>query len=84
MEGLQAAVRAGLGVTVLSKDMVPPGLIVLGEELGFPILPDAEIALYKAPGSPTRIADMLAEHIVQSLNRAAGIHAADDTCEPVP
>jgi DNA-binding transcriptional LysR family regulator len=74
-EGLQAAVRAGLGVTVLSKDMVPEGLKLLGEEHGLPQLRDAEIALYRAPGKLPRAAELLAEHIVHSLE-AAGRNAA--------
>ena len=72
--GLQAAVRAGLGVTVLPREMVPPGLIVLGEaERRLPPLPDTEIVLYRAQGV-SRAADLLAEHIVHSLE-AAGGHA---------
>jgi DNA-binding transcriptional LysR family regulator len=66
-EGLQAAVRAGLGITVLSKDMVPSGLKLLGEEHGLPQLPDTEIALYRAPGKLSRAAELLAEHIIHSL-----------------
>lgn len=67
MEGLQAAVRAGLGVTVLSKDMVPPGLSVLRTDHGLPKLPDAEIAMYCAPGVLSKAAKLLAEHIIHSL-----------------
>jgi DNA-binding transcriptional LysR family regulator len=66
-EGLQAAVRAGLGVTVLSKDMVPGGLLMLGSEHGLPALPDTEIALYRAPGTLSRAAALLAEHVIHSL-----------------
>jgi DNA-binding transcriptional LysR family regulator len=78
-EGLQAAVRAGLGVTVLSKDMVPDGLILLGAEQGFPVLADTEIALYQAPGALSRAAQLLAEHIVHSLEIASGrAHSAPD------
>jgi DNA-binding transcriptional LysR family regulator len=71
-EGLQAAVRAGLGVTVLSKDMVPVGLTVLGAEHALPELPDTEIALYRAPGILSRAAQLLAEHVIHSLELAAG------------
>ncbi len=71
-EGLQAAVRAGLGVTVLSKDMVPKGLMLLGTEQDLPKLPDTEIALYRAPGSLSRAAQLLAEHIMHSLEIAVG------------
>jgi len=70
-EGLQAAVRAGLGVTVLSKDMVPEGLMLLGAEYGLPEMPDTEIALYRAPGALSRAAQLLAEHITHSLEIAA-------------
>jgi DNA-binding transcriptional LysR family regulator len=82
-EGLQAAVRAGLGVTVLSKDMVPEGLKLLGDEHGLPQLPDAEIALYRAPGKLSRAAELLAEHIVHSLEastrHAAGLVAHEES-----
>jgi DNA-binding transcriptional LysR family regulator len=71
-EGLQAAVRAGLGVTVLSRDMAPEGLVLLGAEHNLPIMPDTEIALYRAPGTISRAAQLLAEHITHSLEIAAG------------
>lgn len=69
-EGLQAAVRAGLAVSVMSKDMVPGDFKILGLEHGLPQLPDAEIALYRAPGKLSRAAELLAEHIVHSLEMA--------------
>jgi|RhiMethySRZTD1v2_1073278.scaffolds.fasta_scaffold77900_4 DNA-binding transcriptional LysR family regulator len=72
LEGLQAAVRAGLGVTVLSKGMVPHGLVLLGADHGLPGMPPAEIALYHAPGALSRAAELLAEHIVHSLESAKG------------
>jgi DNA-binding transcriptional LysR family regulator len=67
LSGLQAAVKAGLGATVLPKEMVPPGFVLLGAEHGLPPLPDTEIVLYRAPGSLSRAAELLAEHIVHSL-----------------
>jgi DNA-binding transcriptional LysR family regulator len=72
LAGLQAAVRAGLGVTVLPKDMVPAGLALLGPEHGLPPLADTEIVLYRAPGSLSRAAELLSEHIVHSLEIASG------------
>jgi DNA-binding transcriptional LysR family regulator len=71
LNGLQAAVQAGLGVTVLPKEMVPPGFVLLGSEHGLPPLPDTEIVLYRAPGALPRAAELLAEHIVHSLESAA-------------
>lgn len=71
LSGLQAAVKAGLGVTVLPKEMVPANFLILGDEHGLPRLPDTEIVLYRAPGALTKAAELLADHIVQSLEHAA-------------
>ncbi|KPP82482.1 MAG: LysR family transcriptional regulator [Oceanicaulis sp. HLUCCA04] len=51
LAGTLAAVRAGLGVTVLPKEMVPEDLEVLyPEQSGLPELEDSEMALIEAPG----------------------------------
>ena len=71
LAGLQAAVRAGLGATVLPTEMVPAGLIRLGEAQGLPALPDTEIALYRAPGMLSRSAELLAEHVIHSLEETS-------------
>ncbi|MGG5821605.1 LysR family transcriptional regulator [Falsiroseomonas sp. HW251] len=47
--GTIAAVRAGLGVTVLPRTMVPDELIGLDADAGWPALPEVEIALLAAP-----------------------------------
>lgn len=67
LSGIQAAVRAGLGVTVLPKDMISPGLSILGPDHGLPVLEDTEIILLKAPGPLSRAVDLLAAHMVRSL-----------------
>lgn len=67
LAGTQAAVQAGLGVTVLPREMVPPGFQVLGDAEGFPSLADTEIALYKAPAGVSKAAERLAEYITRSL-----------------
>lgn len=70
LAGAQAAVRAGLGVTVLPRGMVPPGLASLDASHGAPALPDTEVALLRAAvASPP--ARRLGDHIVQALERAA-------------
>ncbi|MBX3499386.1 MAG: LysR family transcriptional regulator [Alphaproteobacteria bacterium] len=68
LAGAQAAVRAGLGVTVLPAGMVPAGFKVLGRNSGLPALPDAEIALMTASPLPGP-AERLGHHIVGSLER---------------
>lgn len=66
LAGQHAAVRAGLGVTVLPKDMVPPGLTAIERRSLLPDLHDTEIALLAARGlgAPAR---RLHDHIVRSL-----------------
>lgn len=65
--GIQAAVRGGLGITVLPKEMVTAGLVIIGPEHGLPELADTEIVLLRAPGHLPKAAEMLAEDIVRSL-----------------
>lgn len=67
LAGAVAAVRAGLGVTVLPKEMVPPGLAIV-DHGPLPDLADTEIALIGAQttSAPVR---RLAEHVVRSLER---------------
>jgi DNA-binding transcriptional LysR family regulator len=67
LAGVQAAVQAGLGATVLPREMVPSSLEVIGPEQGFPALEDTEIALYKAAGNRSKAVERLAEYIVRSL-----------------
>lgn len=66
LAGQHAAVKAGLGVTVLPKDMVPAGLAAVERRAGLPDLHDTEIALLAARGlsAPAR---RLHDHIVHSL-----------------
>ncbi|HYE47954.1 MAG TPA: LysR substrate-binding domain-containing protein [Azospirillaceae bacterium] len=68
LAGIQAAVRAGLGITVLPREMVPDAFRVLGADAGLPRLEDTEIALYRAPGGLSRAAERLAEHLVRSVD----------------
>ncbi|EKV32269.1 Transcriptional regulator, LysR family [Caenispirillum salinarum AK4] len=69
LAGIQAAVRAGLGVTILPKEMVRPGLMMLGPDQGLPELADTEIVLLRAPGTTAKAAGLLAEHITRSLGK---------------
>jgi DNA-binding transcriptional LysR family regulator len=69
LAGQHAALRAGLGVTVLPREMAPADLVRLGEADGLPDLADAEIALMRAPTATPRAAERLAEFVLQSLDR---------------
>lgn len=71
LAGNHAAVRAGLGITVLPKDMVPADLFVLDESAaGLPALKDTEVALVAAPtlSSP---AERLRDYIIHELEHGS-------------
>ncbi|MCC6780646.1 MAG: LysR family transcriptional regulator [Hyphomicrobiales bacterium] len=48
----------------------------LGSDHGLPSLPDAEIAMYRAPDRISRAAELLAEHIVHSLEAAPSVRSS--------
>lgn len=73
LAGAQAAVRAGLGVTVLPKDMVPPDFFIIDTGEGAPDLADTEIALLKAPRLSIP-AERLCGHIMRSLEKKETAH----------
>ena len=68
LAGSQAAVRAGLGVTVLPRDMVPPDLAAIDDPATLPDLHDTEIALMAAK-TLAAPAQRLREHIIKALER---------------
>lgn len=65
LAGSLAAVKAGLGVTVLPKDMAPLGLAIV-DGRALPGLRESEIALLRRAPLPAP-AERLADHIVRSL-----------------
>lgn len=67
LAGSLAAVKAGLGVTILPRDMVPAGYQVIGDTNRMPDLPDTEIALCMRAKKPSQPVQRLHDHIVQSL-----------------
>lgn len=74
LAGQHAAVTAGLGITVLPKDMIPSGLSALERRRGLPDLHDTEIALLSAP-KLSAPAQRLHEHIVRSLEDVGAMHS---------
>jgi len=70
LAGTLAAVRAGLGVSVLPKEMVPVDLIILDDEsFGLPDLRDTEMALLEAPRLSAAAA-LLRDYVVRELEHA--------------
>ena len=66
LAGAQAAVRAGLGLTVLPAGMVPGDFKRLGRNAHLPTLPETEIALLTG-STLSQPAERLAHHIIRSL-----------------
>jgi len=71
LAGSRSAVRAGLGVSVLPRAMVPPYLTPITGASDLPPLYDTEIALIEAPGL-SDTAHRLAQHIIAALERSGG------------
>lgn len=68
LAGSVAAVRAGLGITVLPSNMVPDGLSPVRGAIKLPHLADSEIALIKKD-KLSKAGRVLVDHIISSLER---------------
>jgi DNA-binding transcriptional LysR family regulator len=68
---VEAAVAAGLAVSVFKKTTLSPALRVLGPREGFPHLPEVEITLHAARDDRSRASSHLAEHIGEWLGPEA-------------
>jgi DNA-binding transcriptional LysR family regulator len=66
LAGTLAAVKAGLGITVLPAHMIPAGVHPIRKETKLPHLADSEVALMKKD-ELSKVAEIFAEHVVQSL-----------------
>lgn len=71
-----AAVLAGLAVSVLPESALRPGMRVLGEAEGLPVLPKVDIGLLRARGQATALTEALAGHIVSSLDNLSTSYGA--------
>ncbi len=73
LAGTLAAVRAGLGISVLPAHMIPDDIHPISASQNLPDLPEAEIALLVREGLSIG-AQMLARHIVQRLEQSQSYH----------
>lgn len=78
MAGRIAASKAGLGITVVPKEMLSQvhGLISLGDNSGLPVIPAIEIDLLQNEQMMTDAAKRLAEHIIFALENDPSITQA--------
>jgi DNA-binding transcriptional LysR family regulator len=69
ISGLQAAVFAGLAISVVSSCALVPGMQVVGPGEAFPELPEVDLILHRSPWQVTPAINNLADFIVSSLIR---------------
>lgn len=65
--GIIAAVRAGLGVTLLASSTVPDGVKSLGERDGFPVMGHLDVRLHTTQENATEAVHCLADYIATSF-----------------
>ncbi|MGM3175298.1 transcriptional regulator LrhA [Dickeya lacustris] len=85
LSAVRAAVKAGLGVTVRSVEMMSPELRVLGEEEGLPKLPDTRYYLCRNPEQDNELTNAIFSAIesgTRSNLMPVGVSAENDTREP--
>lgn len=68
ISGLQEAVKAGFGVSALTRRTLMRGMQILTEADGFPALPDIRIGLHYKHSNLSTAALMLVSYVVQSLH----------------
>ena len=59
--------EAGLAVVGLIESCVPPGLTLLGEADGLPVLPVLDLSLLADPGEPPPLVQHLRDHLTRDL-----------------
>lgn len=69
--GISAAVRAGIGITVMAGSAIPPDSKIFSERDGLPNLGDLELRLHRAPGSNSEALQRLEEYIAGSFANSA-------------
>jgi len=74
--GMQAAVRAGLAVSVLAQSSVIDGMRVLTRKEGFPPLPMLEVQLQRARSKDSPLLDRLQAFLVDRLSKRLPIERA--------
>ena len=64
----QAAIRAGLGVGMISESALAEDLQIVGMEEGMPDIPDANIVLYRGTDATSSAVDSLADFLIAHFN----------------
>ena len=67
LNATQAAVRAGLGVGMVSESALTSDMRILDENDGLPPIPEAHIALYRGTEATSTAVDSLADFLIEHL-----------------
>lgn len=73
--GISAAVRAGIGITVMAGSAIPPGCRTFAERDGLPNLGVVELRLHRAPASNSEALQRLEEYIAGSFANSVPVRA---------
>jgi DNA-binding transcriptional LysR family regulator len=84
VSGLQAAVFAGMAVTVLGRSALVPGMLEITECTGFPRLPKVDLLLYKAPGAASPAVNALHTYLGNYLSLALETSSATPAVSAPP
>jgi DNA-binding transcriptional LysR family regulator len=80
--GLQAAVFAGMAITVLGRCALVSGLRELTQSEGFLPLPKVDLLLYKAPGTSSPAVDALHDYLAHYVGLSPGTGEAPKSLPP--
>lgn len=69
LSSVQAAVQADLGIGVLGKSSLLPGMLALGKSSGLPVFPDLAIVLYRRNSQATPLEASMAAFLDSAVNR---------------
>ena len=72
-----AVVTQGLAIAAMPRICVKPGMRILTEAEGFPLLGAFDIGLIHRPGKFGRAAEALAQHVREGLGAGRKLHAAE-------
>lgn len=81
VSGLQAAVFAGMAITVLGRCALVTGMRELTPAEGFPTLPKIDLLLYKAPGVSSPAVDALHDYLAHYVGLSSS--SIDETQRPL-
>lgn len=84
LAGLQAAVFAGLAVSVFPRCAVQPGMRCPGPRDGLPDLPAIELVLHRRPMALSAAAEHLGDFVERELAQVAAFHPTADAGSPSP